>query len=101
MRWHGRFLSLCYLQACFTLGVCRLMGAEAKSKVLTGAPSYALAWMISDPMHSCATVCALFWLGSPLARVSHRALKHSSLLACTFSHPVHSCKRALQQKVNW
>jgi hypothetical protein len=51
------------------------MGAPAKSKVSTGAPSYALAWMIFDPVHSCATVCALCWLGSPLEHVVCRALE--------------------------
>ena len=75
MCWHGCFLSPYCLQAWLTLGARRLMGARAKSKVLTGAPSYALAWMISDPMHSCATIRTLCWPGSPLACVGHRVLK--------------------------
>ena len=75
MRWHGCFLSSCHLQAWLTLGARRLMGAPAKSKVSTGAPSYALAWMIFDPVHCCATIRTLCWLGSPLACVGRRALE--------------------------
>ena len=75
MRWHGHFLSPCHLQAWLTLGVHCLMGAPAKSKVSTGAPSYALTWMIFDPVHSCATVHALCKLVSPLAYVGRRALE--------------------------
>lgn len=68
-------MSPCRLQAWLTLGACHLMGAPAKSKVSTGAPYYALSWMISDPVHSCASVRALYWLGSPMARIGRRALE--------------------------
>ena len=50
----GRFLT-----PCLTPGARRPSGAPAKSKVVTGAPSYALALTFSDPVHSCATVRAL------------------------------------------
>ena len=32
----------------------RALGAGANSKVVTGAPSYALAWPFPDPVHICA-----------------------------------------------
>ena len=31
-----------------------MLGAREKSKVVTGTPSYALAWTFPDPMHLCA-----------------------------------------------
>jgi hypothetical protein len=81
IRWHGRFLSPCRSQARLTLGTRRLMGARAKSKASTGAPSYALAWMISDPVHSCAPFRALRWLGSAQARLTPGARRPSGARA--------------------
>jgi hypothetical protein len=53
------------------------MGAPAKSKVLTGATSYALVWTFFDPVHSCATDRALSWLRSPLSRPGCQALQQN------------------------
>jgi hypothetical protein len=51
------------------------MGALAKSKVVTGAHSYPLAWTCFDPMHPCAAAHALCWLRSTLARTARRVLQ--------------------------
>ena len=87
----------------------RPLCALAKSKVVTGAPSYALAWTFFDPLHSCATVRALCCLLSPLlASVTVGARRPlgapakskvvtgapSYALSWTFPDPVHSCVSA-------
>jgi hypothetical protein len=54
---------------------CATIFTIAKSIVLTATPSYALARPFPDPVRLCATVCALYWLGSPVACVSRQALE--------------------------
>jgi hypothetical protein len=57
-----------------TIGMGQPLTAPTKSKVVTGAPSYALAWTFFDPVHSCAIVRALCRLGSSLVRAGRWAL---------------------------
>ena len=51
------------------------LGAPKESKVVTGAPSYALAWTFPEPVRSCATVRNVCRLGSTLARVGRWVLQ--------------------------
>ena len=110
MRWPGRFPArafLCHrsrtLRTWFSAGARWPSGAPEKSKVVTGAPSYAWAWTFFDPLHSCATVRALCCVLSPLARANRWALQQKSkvvtgapsyALSWTFLDPVHSCVSA-------
>ena len=83
MHWLGHFLTLRILVPPFALfagfwviaGMGQPMGAPAKSKVVTGAPSYPLAWTFFDPMHSYVSAHALCWLRSLLARSDRRVLQ--------------------------
>ena len=79
MRWLGRFLTLCILVPSFALfaglGLRWCVSADGRSKVVTGAHSYPLAWTCFDPMHPCAAAHALCWLRSPLARAPRRVLQ--------------------------
>ena len=97
------------MRTCLSTGARWPSGAPEKSKVVTGAPSYALAWTFFDPLHSCATVRALCCLLSPLlASVTVGARRPlgapakskvvtgapSYALSWTFPDPVHSCVSA-------